>query len=156
MGLNPCVYFANYYLYTYELQFVRRVVHVYGISAPDSEPRRAALRVLRAFAHVFRHVDNLGAITHDPECFIAYLSREFQGHGIRGLYPPSLVLTDTSVHGGRRAHYMDLGIHRLGPSMPLAIDIYIRRSEPEFLAPVTPVRLPSPDTMLAATVGTFS
>lgn len=153
MGLNPYVYFANFYLFTYELEFVRRVVHVYATSAPGTEPRLEALRVLRAFAHVFCYVDDLGAITHDPECFDAYLSREFQRYGIHGLYPPSLVLTDTSVSGGRRAHYMDLDIHRPGPSMPLAIDIYDRRSEPECLARVAPVRMPAPDTMLAASVG---
>ena len=63
------------------------------------------------------------------------------------------MLTDTSVDGGRRAHYMDLEIHRPTSSMPLATDIYDRRSEPEFIARVLPVRMPSPDSMLASSVG---
>ena len=32
MGLNPCIYFAKYYLFSYELQFARQVVH----SRPDA------------------------------------------------------------------------------------------------------------------------
>lgn len=153
MGLNPCVYFANFYLFTYELEFLQRVVHVYESSPVGSAPRGEAFRVLRAFAHVFRYVDDLGAITHDPECFDAFLLRTFQRNGIHGLYPPSLVLTDTSVEGGRRAHYMDLDIHRPSPSMPLAVDIYDRRAEPEFVERITPVRMPYPDSMLSVTVG---
>ena len=152
MGLNPCVYFANYYLFTYELEFLRSVVYVLVHSPPGSEAWLETLRVLRAFGHVFRYVDDLGVITYDPECFAACLSRAFQRHGIRGLYPEFLVLTDTSVYGGHRAHYMDLDIHRPTRSMPLATDIYDRRSEPEFIARVMPVRLPSPDSMLAASV----
>ena len=91
---------------------MRRVVQVYESSPPGSLPRQEALRVLAAFAYVFRSVDDLGAVTHDPECFAEYLPRSFQRHGICGLYPDTLVLTDTSVAGGRRAHYMDLHIHR--------------------------------------------
>ncbi len=133
MGLNPCVYFANFYLFTYELEFLRGVVQVYESSLPGSLPRQEALRVLRAFAYVFRYVDDLGAVTHDPECFAEYLPRSFQRHGIHGLYPDTLVLTDTSVAGSSRAHYMDLHIHRPARSLPSAVDIYDRRVEPEFV-----------------------
>lgn len=42
---------------------------------------------------------------------------------------------------------MDLDIHSLGHGMPLATDIYDRRSEP-FVDRVIPVRFPYPDTML--------
>jgi hypothetical protein len=48
---------------------------------------------------------------------------------------------------------MDLHIHRPGPHMPLAIDIYDRRSEPLFADRVTPVRLTHPDSMLWVSVG---
>ena len=153
MGLNPCVYFANFYLFTYELEFVRSVVHVLDHSPPGCEAWEEAIRVLRAFAHVFRYVDDLGAITHDLECFRACLSRAFRRHGIAGIYPEFLVLTDTSVDGGRSAHYMDVDIHRPTRGMPLATDIYDRRSEPEFIARVMPVRMPSPDSMLDPSVG---
>lgn len=153
MGRNPCVYFANFYLFTYELDFVRSVVYVLDHSPHGSDAWLEAVRLLRAFAHVFRYVDDLGAITHAPESFAAYLSRAFQRHGIRGLHPEFLVLTDTSVDGGHSAHYMDLHMHRPISSMPLAIDIYDRRSEPDFIARVMPVRMPSPNSMLAVSVG---
>ena len=37
--------------------------------------------------------------------------------------------------------------------MPLAVDIYDRRAEPEFVQRIDPVRLPSPDSMLSREVG---
>jgi hypothetical protein len=79
------------------------------------------------------YIDDLGAVTHDPQCFAEFLPRSFQRQGIHGLYPDALVLTDTSVAGGRRAHSMDLHIDRPARSMPLAVDVYDRRAEPEFV-----------------------
>lgn len=48
---------------------------------------------------------------------------------------------------------LDLRIHRPGPHMPLAIDIYDRRSEPQFADRLTPFRLPHPDSMLWVSIG---
>ncbi len=64
-----------------------------------------------------------------------------------------IVLSSTTVDDGLCAHFMDLDIHRPGPRMPLATDIYDRRSEPQFVERVTPVRLPFPDSMLWVSVG---
>lgn len=44
---------------------------------------------------------------------------------------------------------MDLHIHRPVRSLPLAVDIYDKRTEREFVQHVTPVRMPVPATRLA-------
>lgn len=39
---------------------------------------------MRAYAHVFRFVDDLRSFTNDPVRFALYLSRGFVRHGIHG------------------------------------------------------------------------
>lgn len=41
-------------------------------------------------------------------------------------------------------------------SMPMAVDFYDRRAEPEFLQCIHPIRMPHRNTMLITSVGRFS
>ena len=140
MGLNPCVFIANYYLFMYERQFYLQMLH--ALHHGDDIQRHTAERVLAAFVYSFRYVDDWGSVTFDSEFQRFWLSQAHVLHGLRGIYPASLVLADTSIAGGLRAHYMDIHIHRLWYRGPLLTDIYDRRQEPRFQALVTPVRLP--------------
>jgi hypothetical protein len=46
MGLNPCLYFANFHLFSCELEFLQRVLQVYESCLAGSLPRLEALQVL--------------------------------------------------------------------------------------------------------------
>lgn len=115
---------------------------LHALDHGDADQRRTAERVLAAFVYSFRYIDDWGSVTFDAVFQRFWLSQANVRHGLRGIYPASLVLANTSIAGGLRGHYMDLHIHRLWHRGPLLTDIYDRRQEPRFQALVAPVRLP--------------
>ena len=155
MGVNPAVYFANLYLFTYEWDFVHRLITVHA--APHTAPaqRVLALKALRAFQWVARYIDDLLIITSagiSMEFVSLFLYVEQPHQGLTGIYPPSLTLSSTSQPVGMTAKYMDvylcLAFQHHGP---IVTKLYDKRREPEFHSRIAAIRLQHMSTCLSST-----
>ena len=76
-------------------------------------PRRAhASRVLEAFGHTRRYVDDLAQITLDSADFVGQFlyADQVTEHGIHGIYPSTLRLEPTFAEPAASMEYMDLRI----------------------------------------------
>lgn len=108
MGSNPCVYLANFYLFVYEYEFMQDLLRIHC-----SVPMRVhARRVLDAFSHTRRYIDDLAQITHESADFVAqfFYTSQLTQHGIHGIYPDSLQLEPTFTEPAASMDFMDLTI----------------------------------------------
>jgi hypothetical protein len=117
MGTNCAVFIANFFLYTYELDFVQRLAQIVSPTGPqpqvlaqtDAQRVAFATELLLAFGYTRRFVDDLLSI-HNPHFadFIYVDGQTVHASGIRGIYPSVLHLVPTQ--SGESVDFLDLTI----------------------------------------------
>ena len=152
VGINPAVYVANITCFEFELAFVTRLIALYRPPSITRQRRDVLCKVLRTFQWVVRYIDDIFAPPGLPFHFIEqflYTTQSFQG--VVGIYPPSIRIVSTSQPLGLTANYMDIHAYLAGTSHgPVMTMLYDKRTEPEFLARVQPIRLQHISTCLSA------
>ena len=76
MGVNPATYFANIYLFTFEIQFMAQLIQVHNTS--DGPTKALALRLMQCFQWANRYIDDLFIIAPHSATF----SSEYLGTNI--------------------------------------------------------------------------
>ena len=142
MGVNPACFFANLYLFMYELKFFQQLL------ALDTPPSR---RVLHAFRFTGRLIDDVNTITHEPLGFVQqYFYHNRVHNGIRGIYPPSLNLQDSSCANPHHSNFLDLHIRPVHDDHgPLSTTIFDKRQQAQFRSRLKAIRFPAPYSMLS-------
>ncbi len=124
MGTNCVVYLANFYLFTYEFDFIKRLLKSYTCPV-----------VLHRLSLVCRFVDDLFVPDFPDFENFTYLN---QGSFGSGIYPKtSCGLNCTSK--GLSCNFLDLAV-RQSPQ-GLSCDIFDKRSQPEY-AGIEMIRMP--------------
>lgn len=149
MGGNASVYIANHFLFTYELDFYSQLQQLVASSTslqlldflPTTEPPNrqqhydsgsVALYILTFFQWLFRFIDDIISINNDFLENLLYTNQIF--FGIRGIYPPELLITLSPKEP--TSNYLDIALssmHGNGRS-PLKTTFYNKFSKPEFAA----------------------
>ena len=145
MGVNPACFFADFYLYTYELKFFERLL-------PLVLTNPTAQRVMQAFRFCGRKLDDLQTISHESLSFLQqfiYTNQEVDG--VSGIYPAdSIRLIPCNDSNSQKANFTDITIY---PSLqdrgPLTTDLYDKRREPGFRQRLKPNKYPPADTLLS-------
>ena len=136
MGMNPAVHFANLYLFTYELEFMQRLILTYASADSTAARKRSALKFMSTFRFSCRYIDDLFVIA-PPSVSADFIERFLyvdQVHeGIAGIYPSSLWVASTTQPLGITAKYMDIyAFLAFGSSGPIVTGLYDKRREPRF------------------------
>ena len=170
MGTNPAVYLANFLLFSYELDAVRRCTRIIGIPIPmlqyfydraltvddipmllsltpaDLHARRKdiALFILRQFRFTCRYIDDILTLGNAIIHFMLYDHQFFCG--FQGIYPGWLRIT----LGGRSAvePFLDIRLFFL-PSGIITTHLYNKLREPKF-ADIDTCRFPHITSNLSA------
>ena len=142
MGVNPASFFANIYLFTYELGFFQQLLNL------DSDHSR---RVLHAFRYSGRLTDDVLIITHESQEFVRqYFYTDQMAAGIRGIYPSSLNLQDSSCENRHESNFLDLHIQPAFTTHgPLQTTLFDKRKQPAFMRRLKTIRFPAPYSMIA-------
>lgn len=145
MGVNPAYpacFFANLYLFIYELAFFRRLLHT------DTPANRGALQALR-FAG--RLIDDVDIISHDSKVYVEqHLYTDQVVDGVTGIYPRPLNLQDSSRPNPCESNFLDLHVHPCNNGRgPLQVDIYDKQQQPAFLCRLQTIRFPAAYYMLS-------
>ncbi len=98
MGTNCAVYLANYYLFSYEFDFLSQLRHI--------RDRQIVKCILWNFAFTVRYIDDLMTIGNSLIELLMYKNQNYQG--VHGMYPEFLSLSMASE--GPNAHFMDLTV----------------------------------------------
>ena len=152
MGINPAVYFANYYLFVYEYLFLRDAIQVYN--SGNRVVRRDVLNVLWAFKFTKRFVDDLSVLTKtEPRFLDNYLfNDQVDANGVHGIYPRPLVLHSTTVESGRILRSLDVEVFpENSVTGPLFTRLYDKRRQPCFAQAMTLMCFPAIDSKLSMT-----
>ena len=147
MGTNPACFFANIYLFMYELAFFRRLL-------PLCQTNATARRALQAFRWSGRQIDDLQTVSFEPLSFMQQFFYTNQvTDGVQGIYPPdSIQLIPCNPDSGSIANFTDIRITTVLPDGgPLTTYLYDKRREPQFRARLTPCKYPHADTLLSET-----
>ncbi|KAL4448582.1 hypothetical protein ABPG75_005801, partial [Micractinium tetrahymenae] len=147
MGGNATVFIANYFLFAFELTFVRRLAAAIATHPPGPtqrytsveqltrpagpvHPGGAALFIARQFQHSARFVDDFWTANNTVFPYLTYTSQMLQG--FQGLYPPELSLQLSAA--GHAVPYLDLLLTPAdnAASCPLTTQLYDKRRRPEF------------------------
>ena len=130
MGTNPAVYIANYYLYMYEIDFLRRLIdlHVH-LTPPPHTASSPALQLWSSFRFTRRYVDDLittaGVFLPD----LMYTSQTWGPHHIQGIYPNTLKLEQAQQ--GFDVPFMDVLVmgreSEHSPAVQVATRLYDKR-----------------------------
>lgn len=152
MGINPAVFFTNYYLFVYEFIFMQDAIQTFN-GATSRAQRWEVLRVLQAFRFTKRFVDDLSILTLTPPNFVENFLYVDQVHnGVHGIYPRPLVLHSTTVQNGRILRSLDVEVFPAhGVSGPLFTRLYDKRRQPAFTRALTIMRFPAADSKLSTT-----
>ena len=142
MGVNPACFFANLYLFMYELRFFQQLL---ALDTPSSK------RVLHAFRFTGRLIDDVNTITHERLDFVQKHFYNDQVHdGIRGIYPSSLNLQDSSCVNPHHSNFLDLHIRPTHDDHgPLHTSIFDKRRQAQFRSRLKAIRFPAPYSMLS-------
>ena len=110
MGTNCAVYLANWYLFTYELKFVRKVIEA------------GRLDLLLAFKHSKRYIDDCLSINNPFfwSKFALPFCNEIVEDGISGIYPDSLELNEKQF-SINDVHFLDVRIEKIGRKWTMSI-----------------------------------
>ena len=175
MGINPAVYFANIYLFCYELNFLQRLYKLASaddLSQPLATPLPAALTqhggplarlatptttfaflaaVADAFAYTKRYVDDLASLMNALWPHLSYINQ--QVGPVYGVYPSTLnlKLATPDRQGMQPLPFLDLHItpsRRADGTIFLDICLYDKRREPNF-AKLGIVRFPHATSALS-------
>lgn len=128
MGTNCAGFMANIYCFTYELEFIKRLV-----DKGDHE-------MLNKFLYTGRYIDDL--ITIDNTEFDRMKYKEQNG----GIYPSNF-LTLNKEREGKQVEYMDLLIKH-DPTLGIYTTIYDKREEAKF-AKLNLIRYPHAKSMIS-------
>lgn len=117
MGTNCAVFVANYFLFTYELDFMRQLVAAASIPSAPSRVDEAR-RLLWAFRFTRRFVDDLLSIDNaDFQAYARYDSAAAAEHELHGIYPVELTLA--LAHAGPEVPFLDLTLHPASGGTPI-------------------------------------
>ena len=106
MGTNPGTHLANFYLFSYELEFITSLATAAATAAAASD--YSLLAVLKAFRNMVRFVDDILSISN--EFFEGRLKySEVDSYGIKGLYPDCLVLSLEQL-SMKVVHFLDTAV----------------------------------------------
>ena len=143
MGVNPACYFANLYLFMYELAFFEQLLM---LDTPDSR------RVCETFRFTNRLIDDVDIITPEGKGFVQSFLYTHQLHlGIRGIYPSRLNLKDSGSDNPHHSDFLDLHIQpACGDHGPLQTSIFDKRQQPQFRERLATIRFPAPYSMLSS------
>ena len=97
MGIQPAVFFANFFMFYYELDFARRVVAARRID------------VIHHFRFTARFVDDIVALNN--KMLTQYLYVNMSAGGIRGIYPTCIRVT-LEQYSFISLNYLDITIFR--------------------------------------------
>lgn len=124
MGISPAVYISNYYLHTYEFDFlkqlipmqaagVRSTLHPAAIrhlllqgEVPPGGSADVAALVLDSYAFTVRFLDDMYSLANPIRDHLLYVNQSWSG--VRGLYPTALNLKLTAE--GASVNYMDITV----------------------------------------------
>ena len=124
MGISPAVYISNYYLHTYEFDFlqqlipmqaagVRSTLHTAAIrhvllqgGVPPGGPADVAALVLDSYTFTVRFLDDMYSLANPIRDHLLYVNQSWSG--VRGLYPTALNLKLTAE--GASVNYMDIRV----------------------------------------------
>jgi hypothetical protein len=108
MGTNCAVYLANFFLFTYELDFIRTLI------------AENKFDVLKAFANTFRYIDD-----------VLPLNNPFFETYLPSIYPHSLKVNLEQT--GNTVHFLDLIIKcKNSKKFPFTTDLFDKRTLPKF------------------------
>ncbi|KAH7429047.1 hypothetical protein KP509_09G028400 [Ceratopteris richardii] len=131
MGTNCAVFLANFYLFTYEFEFMERLV------LANTFPI-----IIHKLSNIRRFVDDLFVPDFSSFQDFMYLDNDAFGGGI---YPKNFCELNCTSHGDSCA-FLDLKIFQ--SPFGLEVDIYDKRLEPEF-ASINMIRMPHIDSNIS-------
>ena len=151
MGASPCVYIANLYLFSYELAFYRRVVHVLSSAAFNAESKLFARRLLLTYRFMGRYIDDTGALTHNPLLFHEFLYTTAHRYGITGIYPSFLAFKITSLPNRKEMIMLNVHLTLVGHGHNIhdtVVTGVYRKDSAFFNHRAKPLRLPDPHSLI--------
>ncbi len=151
MGASPCVYIANFYLFSYELTFYRRIIHVLADVAFNEESKLFARRLLLTYRFMGRYIDDTGALTHNPTLFHAFLYNTATEYGLHGIYPPFLGFKVTSLPDRKEMIMLNVHLTLVGRGFSIydtVVTGVYRKDSSFFNHRAKPLRLPDPHSLI--------
>ena len=119
MGTNCAVHIANFFLFTYELDFIERCI------------AHNELNLLKEFLWCKRYIDDVLGINCPRLSQFATLEN-IQLHGINfGIYPSFLKL-NVEQPPSRKIHFLDLWIYYNKHNRTFETTLYSKRDDPKF------------------------
>lgn len=132
MGTNCAVYLANLYLFTYELDFVKRLKDANRFDLFDR------------FQFTIRYIDDLLSLKNPDFDSLKYISDDFEG--VKGIYPVSLSLNRENVSSSE-IHFLDCSVFKAHNEW--MTKIYDKREHPP-LNSIKDTRYPAFDSFLSS------
>ena len=139
MGTNSGVHLANYYLFTYELHFLRRLISLNN------------LPMIMSFKFIIRYLDDILVINNPLFPLLLYTTLNFRT--LYGIYPLQAVNLHL-INSGTYIFYLDVNIqpyYTPTSSNPLYNKLYTsthdKRTEPKFNN-IMHIKYPSANSML--------
>ena len=119
IGTNCAVWLANWYLFTYELDFVERLI------------RLNKLHTLEKFKYTARYIDDVFSGGNPLFQEYAVLEKKQIDNENVGIYPAFLTLNRESGPG-HMVHFLDVSLFYSGRSKRIETSIYSKRADPKF------------------------
>ena len=119
MGTNCAVHVANYFLFSYELDFVERLI------------RFDKIELLKSFMWTRRYIDDVLNINCPEFAKFHTLENIRINDEFAGIYPKALKL-NLEIILGHEVHYLDLKIFYNRRSQTFETDIYSKTTDPKF------------------------
>ena len=151
MGASPCVYIANFYLFSYELAFYRRIIFVLAGGVFSAESKLFARKLLLTYRFMGRFIDDTGALTHNPILFHDFLYNTAEKYGIRGIYPHFLGFKVTSLPNRREMIMLNVHLTLVGSGYNIfdtVVTGVYRKDSAFFNHRAKPLRLPDPHSLI--------